>query len=201
MEKTTLTRTVVAGGIAAAGLTVGGIAMASAGTGTAVLPAGTAEYVVASEDGNRPRHGMMKDRMAEDLAAELDLGESKVADALEAVHEELRPDRAELDERLEDGLEEGERPAPPTEEEMAERQEAFAAALAEELGISTEKVTAALEAIRADARADAREAFAERLDAAVADGDLTAADKASVLKAFDAGVLGGGPGGFHHRIG
>lgn len=193
MEKTTLTRTLVAGGIAAAGLTVGGVALASAESGTAVLPAGTAEYVV-TEDGARPgRGGFLKDGMAEELAAELDLGEEKVADALEAVRDEVRPERVEL--------EDGEAPTPPTEAELAERQREFVAALAEELGISTDKVTAALEAVRADARAEAREAFAERLDTAVADGDLTAADKASVLKAFDAGVLGGGPGGFHHRIG
>lgn len=193
MQKTTLTRTLVAGGIAAAGLTVGGVAMASAGTGTAALTAGSAEYVVSFDDRRGSRGAGIKDHLSEELAAELDLDEEKVADALEAVHEEVRPERVEL--------EEGEVPTPPTDAEIEERQKAFAAALAAELGISEAKVTAALDAIRTDARAEAREAFAERLDTAVADGDLTAADKASVLKAFDAGVLGGGPGGFHHRIG
>jgi hypothetical protein len=33
--------------------------------------------------------------------------------------------------------------------------------------------------------------MSQRLDAAVADGRITQADKASVPKAFDAGVLGG----------
>ena len=39
--------------------------------------------------------------------------------------------------------------------------------------------------------AEHRSDLSDRLDAAVKAGDLTAADKASVLKAFDAGVLDG----------
>ena len=70
--------------------------------------------------------------------------------------------------------------------------------LAEALDLSEEKVAAALEDLRAAHEAEERTALSERLDAAVEAGDLTAADKASVLKAFDAGVLGG-PGGHGPR--
>lgn len=80
---------------------------------------------------------------------------------------------------------------PPTEAERTARQQEFAAALAKELGIEQAKVTAALDALRAERQADARAVFSARLDEAVKAGTLTEADKAAVLKAFDAGVLGG----------
>ena len=59
------------------------------------------------------------------------------------------------------------------------------------------KVQAALDAARTEARATERADLKTRLDAAVKAGTLTAADEASVLKAFDADLLGGrgGPGG------
>ena len=85
----------------------------------------------------------------------------------------------------------GEQPTPPTDEERAEREAAFATALAKALGLSEDKVSDALDTVRAAREADRRQELGERLDTAVEDGDLTAADKASVLKAFDAGVLGG----------
>lgn len=59
------------------------------------------------------------------------------------------------------------------------------------LGIDAAKVTAAFDELRAERQAEARAAFGARLDEAVKAGKLTEADKASVLKAFDAGVLGG----------
>lgn len=66
----------------------------------------------------------------------------------------------------------------------------MASALADELGVSEQKVTDALDSMDADHMADARSVMADRLDTAVADGSLTEADKQAVLEAFDVGVLG-----------
>ncbi|MFB9767842.1 hypothetical protein ACFFOS_25945, partial [Nocardioides kongjuensis] len=83
------------------------------------------------------------------------------------------------------------RPAPPTDAERAEREAALAKALAEELGLDEAKVSAALDDVRAAHDAERRQDLSDRLDQAVSDGTLTAGDKASVLEAYDAGVLGG----------
>lgn len=181
MDKQALVRTTIAAGVAGLGLSVGAVAMATADEdGTTTSATGVAV------EGRGPGH---HEQMAADLADALGLSQDKVEAALEAVRDELRP------ERTDDGV----RPAPPTEEERAEREAAFAKALAGELDISADKVTKALAELRADAEAEGRTRLAERLDTAVEDGDLTVADKASVLKAYDAGVLGGpgGPGGGH----
>ena len=198
-RRRTFTRIAVAGGVAAVGLSIGGIAVATAG----------------DEDTDRGpglfvRHGgeVISDELAERLAESLGLDEDKVADALEDVRDELgRPER--LDD-LRDSLRDGELPSPPTEEELEARQDELAAALAEALGVDAAEVEAALEEVRAQVEADMEERFAEfreearadlveRLDAAVEDGTLTEADKESVLKAYDEGVLDGpGPGPFGH---
>ncbi|MFC7502794.1 hypothetical protein, partial [Nocardioides sp. GCM10030258] len=68
---------------------------------------------------------------------------------------------------------------------------ALAKALADELGLDEAKVADALDTLRDAQKAERRTDLSERLDTAVKDGDLTDADKASVLKAYDAGVLGG----------
>jgi hypothetical protein len=92
----------------------------------------------------------------------------------------------------------------------------FAEQLAEELDIDQAEVEAALEAIREELEANRpdreeldldnlreelrtriREHLVERLDEAVAEGTLTEQDKASVLKAFDAEVIGGLDRAFH----
>ena len=83
---------------------------------------------------------------------------------------------------------------PPTPTARGDSAE-LAAALAEELGLDAAEVTAALAEVHEARGTEARAALSDRLDEAVDAGDLTAADKASVLKAFDAGVLGGRPGG------
>lgn len=121
------------------------------------------------------------------LAEALGVSEDELTAALDAVRDEMGPGNRE---RPADG----ERPEPPTDEERADRAAAFAKALAEELGIDESTVSDAFETLRADARSERRTALGERLDQAVEDGDLTDADKESVLKAYDAGVLGG-PGG------
>ena len=81
----------------------------------------------------------------------------------------------------------------PTDAERQAREKARVTALAKELGVTEAKVQAALDAIKADREASRRTELTTRLDAAVKAGTLSAADKASVLKAFDAGVLGGRP--------
>jgi hypothetical protein len=89
-----------------------------------------------------------------------------------------------------------ERPAEgtkPSEADREARETAYVTALAKELGVTQAKLTAALETVRSAHEAEHRTQLGERIDEAVAAGKLTAADKASVLKAFDAGVLGGGP--------
>ncbi|WBB75187.1 hypothetical protein O7602_06585 [Micromonospora sp. WMMD1128] len=102
----------------------------------------------------------------------------------------------------------------------ADRQSEFADALAKELGVPADKVTAALEKLREQRQADRPErqadrperpkppstedrqaALKERLDQAVKDGKLTQEQADAVLKAAEAGVfpgpagMPGGPGG------
>lgn len=164
MDKQTLLRTGIAGAVAAAGLTIGGIALASAEDATTPT-SGTVAPLHDRGPGGHHRGGMRFG--GEDLAEALGVSEDTLRAALEAVREDIRP---------------GER------EDMRSK---LAEALAEELGISEAKVTAAFEEVRSAHEADRRSALADRLDEAVEDGKLTADDKASVLKAFDAGVLGG----------
>ncbi len=167
------TRTMVAGGVAGLGLAIGGLAVATADDTDPPASQGQ-EQGLDERGGPGGHHGGPRGggELAADLAEELGVTEEQVRDAWEAVRD---ADREALREEL-------------------------AAALAEELDLPQAEVEAALEKVRdatvAELRTEARERLVERLDDAVADDDLTAADKASVLKAFDAGVIGDGPGGF-----
>jgi hypothetical protein len=94
------------------------------------------------------------------------------------------------------------------EQRRAEHRDKLAEALAKELGIDQAKVAAALdkvdEQMRAEAKAERQAALKERLAAAVSEGKLTQAEADAILKASEAGVLGGpdglgGPG--RHGLG
>jgi len=190
-RRRTFTRIAVAGGVAAVGLSIGGIAVA------------TADDEGSGEGDDRGpglflRHdrGEISDELAERLAESLGIDEDKVAEALEDVRDELGPPK-----RLED-LRDGDVPSPPTEAEQEAHQDELAAALADALDVDAAEVETALEEIRADVEAAMEERFAEfreqaradlveRLDDAVEEGTLTEADKRSVLKAYDEGVLDG----------
>ena len=94
------------------------------------------------------------------------------------------------------------------QQQRADRQHEFAEALATELGVDTDKVTAALEKVPRSTRArqgdrperpsaeDRQEKLAERLTQAVKDGKLTQEQADAITKAVEAGVFPGpGPGG------
>ncbi|KAB1911262.1 hypothetical protein [Micromonospora sp. AMSO31t] len=95
------------------------------------------------------------------------------------------------------------------QQQRADRQAEFAESLAKELGVPTDKVTAALEKLREQRQADRPErpstgdrqaALKDRLDQAVKDGKLTQEQADAVLKAAEAGVFPG-PGGHGPRGG
>ena len=181
------TRTMVAGGVAGLGLAIGGLAIATADDAD---PSANPVQELGQGDrggpGDRHRGPLGDSELAADLAEELGITEDQVRGAWEAVRDDLRPDRGDEGQR--------EAPAPPSDAEREALQTKLAAALAKELDLPQADVAAALEKVRGEAvteaRTEARARLVERLDDAVAAGDLTAADKASVLKAFEAGVLG-----------
>ena len=174
MKKQMMVRSGVAGAIAATGLVVGGIAVASADD-QAPAEQGTsqdqAEKSPRDGRGGPGARGPAADAAA--LADALGVSEADLTAAMDAIRESG------------DDATDGERPDP------QQRQSDMAAALAEELGLSEDEVTAAQEKVRESAAADRRTELSDRLDTAVGDGDLTDGDAASVLKAYDAGVLGG----------
>lgn len=69
--------------------------------------------------------------------------------------------------------------------------------LATALGVDVSKVEQAMSKMHSEREAEHRTELSSRLDEAASKGTLSSSDKDSVLKAFDAGVLGGGPGGGH----
>ncbi|MEJ3747319.1 hypothetical protein WEI85_29040 [Actinomycetes bacterium KLBMP 9797] len=96
------------------------------------------------------------------------------------------------------------------DQQRAERDAALAKALATELGVPEDKVAAALDKVREQlkpqdqpkdgqgaqqSQADRQAALKSRLDQAVKDGKLTRQEADAILKAYEAGVLRGGPGG------
>ncbi|SCL37945.1 hypothetical protein GA0070624_6044 [Micromonospora rhizosphaerae] len=93
------------------------------------------------------------------------------------------------------------------QQQRADRQAEFAEALAKELGVPTDKVTAALAKLREQHQADRPERpsgedrqaqLKERLDQAVKDGKLTQEQADAITKAVEAGVFPGPGGRGHH---
>lgn len=155
----------------------------STATGAAAANGGSTSGTTQDQGG---RGGKMGGRGidAAALATALGVDEAKVTAAVTAAREATRPEPPAA----------GEERTAPTEAERTAREKAFATAVAKELGVDEAKVTAALADLREAHQAEHKAELSTRLDAAVTAGTLTAADKASVLKAFDAGVLKGGPG-------
>jgi hypothetical protein len=163
MEKTTVVRTAVAAAVAGVGLAVGGVALATADEQPSQAPSATPDDEGNEERGNGRGPGHHRwlaggGDFAERLAEELGIDEARVEDALEAIREEARENRPELDEVDPDEL-------------------------------------------REEIRTRLRENLVERLDDAVEEGTLTEQDKASVLKAFDAEVIGALDRVFHRMPG
>ncbi len=192
MNRSLYIRRGVATGIAGAGLAVGGLGIASAAEDGAPSDdsspaASPSTDTGAPERGDRGRgpgggHGSGGPELAEALG----VSETELESALESVREQLEPTQSD-------------RSTPPAAGELEERRDQMIDALAEELGLSAAEVTAAFEELQQAHADERRSALADRLEEAVTAGDLTAEDRASVLKAFDAGVLGGGPEGGHGR--
>src|SRR5690348_11033281 len=182
MDRSTIVRTGVAGAVAGMGLAVGGVAMANADTGDTSTTGTTTTQ-------QQPGPGRDGGQLAATLAKQIGISETKVKAALDGVRDDQKPAKPA----------DGTKPTPPTAAGRAAHQAAFIKALASKLGVSEAKVKAALTVAQAEARADERANLKTKLDAAVKAGTLTDADEASVLKAFDAKVIGGGggPGGGH----
>ncbi|MFP5308032.1 MAG: hypothetical protein ACLGIR_00455 [Actinomycetes bacterium] len=73
------------------------------------------------------------------------------------------------------------------EARRAERRQAFVDALAEELGISSEELQAAMEAVREDLRADRLTELEARLEEKVAAGELTQEQADAILERAESG--------------
>jgi len=110
-----------------------------------------------------------------ELAKKLGVSEDKLKEAMDSLRSEgsgeqkgERPDKSAMDQKL-----------------------------ATALGVDVSKVEQAMSEMHSEREAEHRTELSSRLDEAVSKGTLSSSDKDSVLKAFDAGVLGGGPGGGH----
>jgi hypothetical protein len=167
----------VAAGVVAGGVLAGTLGAQAANEGDNVQQAGTANVHEHRGGPGGPR-GLGGPGGGADLAEALGVSEDTLQDAFEAIRDDVRPAEKRAD-------------GPPTVAERTVRRDKLTAALAKELGLSEAKVEAAFDKVHKAHAADHRENLSERLDAAVDDGKLTKDDKASVLKAFDAGVLGG----------
>lgn len=188
MNRSTIIRRGLATGIAGAGLAVGGLGIAWAADDGAQSDSSTSAASYSADTGFPERgdrghgrghgpgggHGVGGPELAEALG----VSETELQSALESVREQLEPSQAD-------------RSTPPADGELEERRDQMIDALAEELDLSAAEVTAAFAELQQERADERRTALGDRLDEAVTAGDLTTEDRASVLKAFDAGVLGG----------
>lgn len=193
----------IGGTAVAAGLGLGGLAIANAQDSSAPAAA-TSSSAPATDAGSsapgsssapagsstpgqggpgRGDHDGMRGEQATELAAALGVDEAKVTQALTEIRDEQRSQNGDAKPTT-----------PPSEADRQARRDEMAGKLAEKLGVDKAKVTDALDKAEAQHRQQEATRMTSRLDQAVAAGTLTEADKASVLKAVQAGVLGG-PGG------
>lgn len=154
-------------------------ASSTAQPGEATPPGPAGEGPGRGGPGHGPRG--MQGEEAKVLADALGLDQAKVQTAIEKVREANKP------------TEKPTAGTKPTDAEREAKRTAYVIALAKELGVSADDITDALEKVRGAHQAERKSDLTEKLDAAMKAGTLTQADKASVLKALDAGVLGGGP--------
>ncbi|MEU8206237.1 hypothetical protein [Streptosporangium sp. NPDC049046] len=196
-----------AGTALAAGLTVPVAAWATSPTpapsSSSSETPGTATDGPRGPHGPRGGHGGLHgpghhEEMAAKLAEILGADKDKVTTALEEIRKEGgpgRPPKAPEQDEAEKAAPQDEPNVPQDEPKKAAPRERLAEALAGKLGISADKVVAALETLDQQHRAEAETAFAERLKEAVTAGTLTQAESDAVLKAYRAGLIPAGPRG------
>lgn len=195
MKKKQTVRTAVVASAAAATLGVVGVGIAQAAeddSDSSTSSAAERERTGGpdgSDSGSGHGPGPRMGGSSAELAEALGVSEEKLEAAYTAVREDLKPD-AGPESGSEPDSESGER-TPPSAEDREARQTALIAALAQELDVSEADVKAAFDEVQTAEKSERRERLESRLDAAVDDRDLTDSDKASVLKAYDAGVLSG----------
>ncbi len=186
-SKTTVAAAVAGSALALTGIVAGATAAAadptptpSAGPSASSSPSADPKEAPNDQDRQGPgRHGGPGGVSAAALAEKLGLTEDKVAEALQAIRQELRPDRDTAPDA---------KPAP------AELRSELAKLLGEKLGVEQSAVEQALTELREAAQADGIAALKERLAEAVKAGTLTQAEADAVVKAAEAGVIPTGPG-------
>lgn len=128
-------------------------------------PAPADAQSAAPQPGEAHQHGDHGEHAAA-LAAKLGVSEQQLQDAMKTIHSQHDKDGAQ--------------PGAPADQ---------AQELADALGKNVNDVRTALDELRTEAEHAKRDELANRLDEAVKAGMLTTADKDSILKGFDAGVL------------
>ena len=152
---------------------IGGSLAVALGTGALAAHAQNATDAPAASASASQLPGKDRDKGNKDDKgpAELGVSEDKLKEAMDSLRSEgsgeqkgERPDKSAMDQKL-----------------------------ATALGVDVSKVEQAMSEMRSEREAEHRTELSSRLDEAVSKGTLSSSDKDSVLKAFDAGVLGGGP--------
>ncbi len=170
------TAVAVAAGLLALGAGAGVAGIAAADPTPTQNPTATASGSATPETdrpGGGGRHGgdFRDGAQLTELAGKLGVTEEQLSEALRAIREENRST------------------TPPADQTREQRDAALAKALAEKLDLDEAKVASALAEIRAAKQAERSAALKERLDAAVADGELTQAEADAVTKAVEQGVI------------
>ncbi|MFJ3957494.1 hypothetical protein [Arthrobacter sp. NPDC090010] len=169
-------------GLAAGAVTVislGGFASAA----YAASPTPASETTTATTSDGGHHRGGFEGGLAKQLAAKLSVSETKVADALKAFREANKPTDTKQ--------QEASKTPEQRQADQQAREKALTASLAKSLGLDESKVSAALTAVRSDAKTERTAELKSRLDQAVKDGKLSSSEESAVLKAQNLGLLGG----------